>query len=244
MDLSSFLFPPKNPQVQPAQSPEEKVSKLMPREPEVVRPEPASIVKPVNAQSQVAELAQNSPAKQMQTAAKINCEQYLISQESEENKRLSKLGWKDWFLQRKYTFPAWVVWSFIIILLIFIIIVIVFSEIARAESDKDREQRILQKYGITPEKFQNKYYDPYGGGLRFFQSRDDTGSPGFTLEERQAGGEKLVIEPLTSAPESPNISEYYGIEANLKNGSVMIERENFENSALGIDDLMKANKGM
>ena len=93
-------------------------------------------------------------------------------------------------------------------------------------------------------KFSNKSYDPYGSGIRFFQSRDDTGSPNTTLEERQVGGEKLIIEPLTSNPEPPNISEYYGIDASLKNGSVMIERENFENSALSIDELLKANKGM
>lgn len=97
---------------------------------------------------------------------------------------------------------------------------------------------------VSAAKFENKPYDPYGTGIRFFQSRDDTGSPYTTLEDRQVGGEKLVIEPLTSNPEPPNISEYYGIEANLKNGSVMIERENFENSALNMDDLMKANKGM
>ena len=40
-------------------------------------------------------------------------------------------------------------------------------------------------------KFNNKSYDPYGSGLRFFQSRDDTGSSNTTLEDRQVGGEQI-----------------------------------------------------
>ena len=92
--------------------------------------------------------------------------------------------------------------------------------------------------------FENKYYDPYGTGIRHYISRDDTGAVQSSLEERQFGGKPLKIEPLTSTPESPNFSEYYGIEANLKDGTVMIERENFENSALDLDQLEKANKGL
>lgn len=92
--------------------------------------------------------------------------------------------------------------------------------------------------------FTNKAYDPYGAGIRFYQSRDDTGSPQTTLEDRQVNGEKIMIEPLTSTPELPNFSQHYNIEANLKNGSVMIERENFENLALNTDELIKASKGL
>jgi hypothetical protein len=92
--------------------------------------------------------------------------------------------------------------------------------------------------------FENKYYDPYGTGIRHYISRDDTGAVQSSLEERQFGSKPLKIEPLTSTPESPNFSEYYGIEANLKDGSVMIERENFENSALDLEQLEKANKGL
>lgn len=91
--------------------------------------------------------------------------------------------------------------------------------------------------------FENKYYDPFGTGIRHYVSRDDTGAVQSSLEERQVGSKPLKIEPLTSTPESPNFSEYYGIEANLKDGSVMIERENFENSALDLEQLEKANKG-
>jgi hypothetical protein len=92
--------------------------------------------------------------------------------------------------------------------------------------------------------FENKTYDPYGQGIRFMMSRDDTGFPASNLKERQFGSKPLKIEPLTSTPESPNFSEYYGIDASLKNGQVMIERENFENSALNINELEKANKGL
>lgn len=96
---------------------------------------------------------------------------------------------------------------------------------------------------ILASQFENKYYDPFGTGIRHYVSRDDTGSVQSSLEERQVGSKPLKIEPLTSNPESPNFSEYYGIEANLKDGSVMIERENFENSALDLEQLEKANKG-
>lgn len=220
------------PVVVPVQRPEQGLKNLTPREPPIVK------------EQKYADLPRGSEAKVKQAEMQLDCQQYVMMQELKENERVSKLGWKDWFLQKKYKFPAWLVWSFIIILLIFIIIVIVFSEVSRAKSDKELEQEILRKYGVKVDDFENKTYDPYGGGIRFFQSRDDTGSPGFTLEDRQFGGEKIVIEPLTSTPESPNFSEYYGIEANLKNGSVMIERENFENSSLNMEELMKANKGM
>lgn len=96
---------------------------------------------------------------------------------------------------------------------------------------------------LAQANFENKYYDPFGTGIRHYVSRDDTGSVQSSLEERQVGSKPLKIEPLTSNPESPNFSEYYGIEANLKDGSVMIERENFENSALDLEQLEKANKG-
>lgn len=108
--------------------------------------------------------------------------------------------------------------------LIFIIAIIIWASIAQAT-------------------FENKYYDPFGTGIRHYVSRDDTGAVQSSLEERQVGSKPLKIEPLTSNPESPNFSEYYGIEANLKDGSVMIERENFENSALDLEQLEKANKG-
>jgi hypothetical protein len=90
--------------------------------------------------------------------------------------------------------------------------------------------------------FTNKL-DVYGTGIRFNQYRDDSGSSPSSLHERQYGSKPFVIEPLTSSPEPPNISEFYGIEANLKDGKVMIERENFENSALSLNELEKANKG-
>jgi hypothetical protein len=85
-------------------------------------------------------------------------------------------------------------------------------------------------------------------GIRHYISRDDTGAVETSLEERQVGGKNLKLEPmveqLTSAPEPPNFSEYYNIEANIKDGSVMIDRENFENSALSLDKLLEANKGL
>lgn len=87
--------------------------------------------------------------------------------------------------------------------------------------------------------FENKN-DPYGAGIRFLQGRDDTGSPSTTLDDRKY---RKRVSQLTSTPEAPNFSEYYGIEADVKNGSVMIERENFENNALSVRDLEKANKG-
>lgn len=89
--------------------------------------------------------------------------------------------------------------------------------------------------------FENKSYDPYGQGIRFLQSRDDTGSPYTSLEERQF---KSKVSQLTSTPEAPNFSEYYGIDASIKNGSVMIERENFENKPITADELEMANKGL
>lgn len=96
-------------------------------------------------------------------------------------------------------------------------------------------------WGLTS-GFENKPYDPFGTGIRFLQRRDDTGSFPTSLEERQFGS-KPQVSQLTSTPEPPNFSEYYGIDASLKNGSVMIERENFENSAISLDELEKANKG-
>ena len=95
---------------------------------------------------------------------------------------------------------------------------------------------------ILASTFENKPYDPFGTGIRFLQRRDDTGSYPTSLEERQFGS-KPQVSQLTSTPEPPNFSEYYGIDASLKNGSVMIERENFENSAISLDELEKANKG-
>ena len=99
-------------------------------------------------------------------------------------------------------------------------------------------------WGLTS-GFENKLYDPFGTGIRFAQRRDDTGSFPSSLEERQYGSKQMndQVSQLTSTPEPPNFSEYYGIDASLKNGSVMIERENFENSAISLDELEKANKG-
>lgn len=94
---------------------------------------------------------------------------------------------------------------------------------------------------VIHSNFENKSYDPYGQGIRFLQSRDDTGSPYTSLEERQY---KSKVSQLTSNPEAPNFSEYYGIDASIKNGSVMIERENFENMPITMSDLEKANKGL
>lgn len=94
---------------------------------------------------------------------------------------------------------------------------------------------------LATSNFENKNYDPYGGGIRFLQSRDDTGSPNTSLEERQYNSK---VSQLTSTPEAPNFSEYYGIDASIKNGSVMIERENFENKPLSVNDLEMANKGL
>jgi hypothetical protein len=99
---------------------------------------------------------------------------------------------------------------------------------------------------IVASAFENKPYDPFGTGIRFSQRRDDTGSFPSSLEERQYGATQIndQVSQLTSTPEPPNFSEYYGIDASLKNGSVMIERENFENSAISLDELEKANKGL
>ena len=99
-------------------------------------------------------------------------------------------------------------------------------------------------WGLTS-TFENKPYDPFGTGIRFAQRRDDTGSFPSSLGERQYGSKQVndQVSQLTSTPEPPNFSEYYGIDASLKNGSVMIERENFENSAISLDELEKANKG-
>lgn len=98
---------------------------------------------------------------------------------------------------------------------------------------------------LSVANFENKAYDPFGTGIRFAQRRDDTGSFSSSLGERQYGSQQMndQVSQLTSTPEPPNFSEYYGIDASLKNGSVMIERENFENSAISLDELEKANKG-
>jgi hypothetical protein len=104
-------------------------------------------------------------------------------------------------------------------------------------------------WGLTS-TFENKEtYDPYGTGIRHFVSRDDTGAINTSLEERQFGSKPLKIEPLqierlTSSPEPPNFSKHYNIEANIKDGTVMIERENFENMALNNDKLNNAMQGL
>lgn len=103
---------------------------------------------------------------------------------------------------------------------------------------------------ILTNTFENKEtYDPYGTGIRHFVSRDDTGAINSSLEERQFGSKPLKIEPLqierlTSSPEPPNFSKHYNIEANIKDGTVMIERENFENMALNNDKLNNAMQGL
>lgn len=98
---------------------------------------------------------------------------------------------------------------------------------------------------LLAEKFENKNYDPYGTGIRFLQARDDTGSPSTNMNERkyQVATSATKISPLTSSPEGPNFSEGYNIDAKIENGSVMLERENFENLALGSDELEMALKG-
>lgn len=104
---------------------------------------------------------------------------------------------------------------------------------------------ILSAAGITLGPFENKNSDPYGTGIRFLQARDDTGSPSTNMNERkyQVATSATKISPLTSSPEGPNFSEGYNIDAKIENGSVMLERENFENSALGAEDLEMALKG-
>jgi hypothetical protein len=104
---------------------------------------------------------------------------------------------------------------------------------------------ILSASGISLSSFENKNYDPYGTGIRFLQARDDTGSPSTNMNERkyQVANSATKISPLTSSPEGPNFSEGYNIDAKIDNGSVMLERENFENSALGAEDLEMALKG-
>jgi hypothetical protein len=95
--------------------------------------------------------------------------------------------------------------------------------------------------------FTNKEYDPFGTGIRFSQRRDDTGTNSSSLDERQykpTMPAQSTVSNLTSTPESPNFSEYYGINADIKEGSVMIERENFENRALNMDELERSNKGL
>ncbi len=124
----------------------------------------------------------------------------------------------------KKKFSLWDLRFYIGIIFIMLIVIIVLSVV------------------IDKSNFNNA--DPYGNSIRFNQSRDDTGAIETNLNQRMAKHEPFVIEPLTSNPEPPNIAEYYGIEANLKNGSVMIDRENFENSALSLDQLQKANKGL
>jgi hypothetical protein len=139
----------------------------------------------------------------------------------EKNTWISWLG-SNWIWEPKISIPRWV----ILLILAFIIVIITLSII------------------VDQSPFENKPYDPYGTGIRFLQRRDDTGSMPTSLEERQFQMPALSTKSqLTSTPEGPNFSEYYGIDANIKNGSVMIERENFENSALSLDELEKANKG-
>lgn len=135
------------------------------------------------------------------------------------------LTWNWWFTPFNYNLrlsPAWVAFLIAIIIIITILSIVIDKKI---------------------NTFENKPYDPYGTGIRFSQRRDDTGSAPTSLEERQFGSNPKISQ-LTSTPESPNFSEYYGIEASLKDGSVMIERENFENAALSLDELVKANKGL
>ena len=140
---------------------------------------------------------------------------------TEYNKLNQKFGYnRPWYLQTAICVPKIL---FLLIVLGLIITLIILSEEVRNSS------------------FENKTYDPFGTKLRFSQSRDDTGSKSTSLNERSY---KTTVSNLTGNREAPNFSEYYGIDASIKNGSVMIERENFENNALSIDELLKANKGM
>lgn len=98
---------------------------------------------------------------------------------------------------------------------------------------------------ILASGFENKPYDPYGQGIRFFQARDDTGAVNSNMYERRTmATPQTKISPLTSAPEPPHFSEGYNIDAKIENGSVMLERENFENAPLNLEDLERANKGL
>lgn len=163
---------------------------------------------------------------QNENQALQNEKQALQNEKEELQKRLGirttgKKEWYDWLLQKSICIPR------ILFLLIFLGVLI--TLIVLVEEERKRSN------------FENKEYDPFGTGIRFLQRRDDTGSPSTSLDERQY---YPMVSQLTSNPEPPNFSEYYGIDASIKNGSVMIERENFENSALSMDELEKANKGL
>lgn len=89
----------------------------------------------------------------------------------------------------------------------------------------------------------NNRIDAYGSGLRYNIDRDDSGFNSINNLNARSGYNPIIVEPLTSNPEPPKFSDQYGIVANLKDGKVMIERENFENVGLSLNDLEKANKG-
>ena len=145
----------------------------------------------------------------------------LTSESLDLKNKLDEAG-KAWYWQTAVRVPKILFWA---IFLVMIISLIILSENLRNKNSN----------------FENKEYDPFGTSIRFSQRRDDTGSPSTSLNERKY---QPMVSQLTSNPEAPNFSEYYGIDASIKNGSVMIERENFENSALSLDELEKANKGL
>jgi hypothetical protein len=89
----------------------------------------------------------------------------------------------------------------------------------------------------------NDIYDPYGTGIRFFQSRDDTGVNNSNMYQRQFK-EPSKISQLVGTAEPPHFSEGYNIDAKIENGSVLFEQENFKKAGLTNEQLTKARLGL
>ena len=88
----------------------------------------------------------------------------------------------------------------------------------------------------------NEFYDPYGTGIRFFQSRDDTGASETNMYQRQSKPSK--VSQLVGTAEPPHFSEGYNIDAKIENGSVLFEQENFKRAGLTNEQLTKARLGL
>jgi hypothetical protein len=99
--------------------------------------------------------------------------------------------------------------------------------------------------GTVKSGFENDIYDPYGTGIRFLQSRDDTGSSQTNMAERQyhVANKDTKISPLTGGREEPKFYEGYNIDAKIENGKVMLERETFENQQIDPKALEDAMRG-